>query len=121
MDKLATILADVEPFKLNYKIIEQVVAQLQKDFDDIEVKVEITDNGNPYLQLCQAVVPIVDWLLEKRPERLFALFYRIDIPEQTVKALLVDPEVSIAQAYTDLILNRELQKVIIRNFYSNQL
>lgn len=119
MDALSEQLANLEPFKLEHRIIQQVVAQLQKDFDDIIVEVELNDTETPYVQLKRQVMPIIDWLLEKRPERLFSLFYRIDIPEHKVKQLLIaTDEIDICEAYTDLILNRELQKVITRNFYS---
>lgn len=118
MDTLSTQLANLDSFKLEHRIISQVVAQLQKDFDDIIVDVELKPEESPYVQLKRQLIPIIDWLLEKRPERLFSLFYRIDIPEQVVKSLLVDSQTDLVEAYTDQILNRELQKVITRNFYS---
>ncbi|MES2628087.1 MAG: hypothetical protein V4616_03875 [Bacteroidota bacterium] len=119
MDALTAQLANPEPFKLQHRIIQQVVAQLQKDFDDIVIDVTLSGDESPYDQLRREIRPVVDWLLEKRPERLFTLFYRIDIPEQRVKQLMASSdEVDIVDEYTDLILDRELQKVIIRNFYS---
>lgn len=118
MDALTEQLSNLEPFKIQHTIIRQVVAQIQKDFDDIVVEVELNDNETPYVQLKRQIYPIIDWLMEKRPERLFALFYRIDIPEQTVKRLLTGDDENLVDAYTDLILQRELQKVIVRNFYS---
>jgi hypothetical protein len=118
MNDLAKQLSDLGPFKLEESIIRQVAAQLAKDFNDIQVEVSFTGSGDPYLELKQQVLPIVDYLLEKNPEKLFALFYRIDIPEQKVKSLFTG-EGDAVDEYTELILNRELQKVITRNFYAS--
>lgn len=120
MNTLEAHLADIESFKLQHAVVQQVVTQIQKDFDDIIVEVNLDGEGSPYDQLKKQIRPIIDWLLEKRPERLFALFYRIDIPEQVVKRLMTDGGEGgdVVEQYTDLILQRELQKVIIRNFYS---
>ncbi len=119
MSSLNEQLAKIESFKLEHRIIKQVVEQIKKDFDDVRVEVKIGKDGSPYEQLKKQIYPIIEWMFEKRPERLFALFYRIDIPEHRVKQLLHgDVEGDVVEQYTDLILQRELQKVIIRNFYS---
>lgn len=117
MDELTRQLSNLAPFKLEQSIIRQVVAQLDKDLNDLRLEVEFTGKGTPYDELSAQLKPIIAWLLEKYPEKLFALFYRIDIPEGRVRQLLLHAEDPV-QAYTDLILDRELQKVIIRNFYS---
>lgn len=121
MDELSTQLANLEPFKLQHPVIQQVIAQLQKDLDDIRVEVELTPDETPYIQMKRQLIPVIDWLLQERPERLFTLFYRIDIPEQKVKALMIEDDIDIVEAYTDLILVRELQKVVTRNYYSSGL
>ncbi len=118
MDKLASQLANLEPFKFEHRIIQQVVAQIKKDFDDIVIDLELNAVETPYQQLKAYLKPIIEYLLDERPERLFTLFYRIDISEQTVKSLMGNADIDLAEEYTELILNRELQKVIIRNFYS---
>ena len=120
MSTLNDYLARIESFKLEHPIVRQVINQIQKDFDDIAIEVELEDREeSPYEQLRKQLRPVIDWLMEKRPERLFALFYRIDIPEQTVKRIMTGGgEGDVVEQCTDLILQRELQKVIVRNYYS---
>lgn len=59
------------------------------------------------------------YLLERDFERLLQALYRIDVPEQRFKEALVAAE-DPAATITDLILQRELQKVKTRRWYASR-
>ncbi|QSE97677.1 hypothetical protein [Fulvivirga lutea] len=67
-----------------------------------------------------ALLKIVSYLLNNDFEKFILAMYRIDISETKVKTILAtsDPE-NIASELTDLIIERELQKVETRKKYSS--
>lgn len=68
-----------------------------------------------------ALKKIVSYLLDRDMSRLLLALYRIDVSEQKVKKVLAEAEPSkIADSITDLIIERELQKVETRLKYRNQ-
>ncbi|HEX4886866.1 MAG TPA: hypothetical protein VFV37_02370 [Luteibaculaceae bacterium] len=121
MSELSALLQNPQVYYLNQVVIEDVVAQLRKDLDTIELEVVWEVGETPYQSVYKALFPVVDYLMEKNPERLFQLFYRIDIPEHIVRNVLLGSVEDLCETYCDLILNRELQKVIIRRYYAQSL
>lgn len=62
---------------------------------------------------------IISYLIDKDFQRLLNVLYRIDINEEKFKiALTLDPPSEVAPAIAQLIIDRELQKVITRRKYS---
>lgn len=72
-------------------------------------------------ELRTALRKIISYLLDRDMSRLLLALYRIDVSETKVKQVLAEakPE-EIADAITDLIIERELQKVETRIKYSGQ-
>ena len=56
-------------------------------------------------------------LADKNPESFFQLMYRLDIPEQKVKAVLFEPDA--AKQIASLIYKRQLQKIEVRKMFHN--
>lgn len=69
-------------------------------------------------ELRNALIKIINYLLNKDLERLLLAMYRIDIAEHKVKTVLStsDPE-NISYDLAELIIQRELQKVETRKKY----
>ena len=64
-------------------------------------------------------MPLVDEMLNEDYPKLLSILYRIDIDEEFINRKL--KEISNAdtdEVITDLIIKRELQKVIIKEIYS---
>jgi hypothetical protein len=59
-------------------------------------------------------------MLENQADRFWNLLYSIDLDETKVKDAIFGKDTNSIQLLTDLILKRELQKVVIRNFYSGK-
>lgn len=64
---------------------------------------------------------VVQYLLDKDFQRLINIMYRIDLPESTFKQVLASEEPDkIANSLAKHILDRQLQKVALRQKYSSQ-
>ena len=60
-------------------------------------------------------------IIERQPQLLPNIIYRIDLSEHKVKLLLNNPEINAAKALTEMVLHREMQKVFYRNVYSGKI
>jgi len=116
-------LKDLSKFHNRLEIVKQAGDQLVKDFEMEGLKIEFS--GDPltcYEELYKQVIEIVAFLLDQRIERFMQLLYRIDINEKQLKQILEQGNSDRVHAdVTKLILERELKKVIIRNFYNGTL
>jgi len=112
----------LERFAQRIDLLQQVVAQLNKDFQLSGFEVNFTDNeADAYRELSEQLIPVIDYMLEYQTERFWSLLYGIDLNEKQVREALFGEEVNTLQRLTDLILKRELQKVVIRNHYAGRL
>ncbi len=99
------------------ELLEDTLNQIEKDFGQIELQLREVKQGDDYFErLCADLSYTVDALLDKAPDRLFSLMYRIDLPESRISNLLGSDEPAMAIA--EMILKRELQKVVIRRKFS---
>ena len=105
----------------NLKLLQEVVAQINKDFQLNGPVVGFSGRDEKaYTELTGQIRPIVEHLLEKQPDRFWNLLYSIDLNENQVKEALSDSGPDGIGQLTDLILKRELQKVVIRYHYSGK-
>lgn len=112
----------LELFAMRIDLLAQVVAQLNKDFQLSGFEVNFTGNeANAYRELSDQLIPVIDYMLEHQTERFWSLLYGIDLNEEQVRKALFGEEADSLQRLTDLIIRRELQKVVIRNHYAGRL
>lgn len=78
---------------------------LPKDIDSLE-------------ELKTALRKVISYLLDKEFERLLQIMYRIDVPEEKFNHAFQEKG-NIAEKITDLVIERELQKVQTRIKYRN--
>lgn len=85
---------------------------------EISASVE-EDAGNPsHEELKRLIAGHVRKMLHQNYERLLNLLYRIDVPEAKVaEALSEYPPNEAPEALADMIIERQLQKVITRQQY----
>lgn len=110
---------DIEPFKAQELVIRQTVAQIKKDFNMFGMDVEFPlDFKMVYEDLVKHVNYNIDTLLYRNLQKLSALLYQIDISEvEIMKAWEDQPHYTKSQVITELIIYRELKKVLFRNYY----
>ncbi len=103
-------------------LIKKVVLQIEKDFSWFNLDINFEENNelSAYQQLYQQILPLVEELLNDDYPKLLAMLYRIDLDEDYLnRQLKVTPNADTDEIICDLIIKRELQKVIIREIYSS--
>ena len=123
MDNLPLSSQDFSRYERSVALLRDVVAQINKDFRLNGFDVEFSGEGETaYQELSEQLIPVIEYMLEHLTETFWNLVYSIDLNEAKVKQILFgqeEVENAIGQL-TDLILKRELQKVVIRHFYSGR-
>jgi hypothetical protein len=113
---------DIEIAKSNLDAVKQTAAQVIKDFATFSIEIEFPENLNlAYDELFDQVNDCIHSLLYGDREKLMSLLYRIDLSEANMKTArsAIDQNTE-AVIISELILHRELQKVLIRNYFSRQ-
>lgn len=123
MDNLPLSPDDFNRYQRSVALLQEVVAQINKDFRLNGFEVEFSGQGETaYRELSDQLIPVIDYMLEHQTETFWNLIYRIDLNENKVKQILfgLDEVADAIGQLTDLILKRELQKVVIRHFYAGK-
>ncbi|MGD1844140.1 MAG: hypothetical protein ACFB10_01965 [Salibacteraceae bacterium] len=112
-------LSDLSAYQRRLELVQQTADQVIKDLGAHGEEVRFS--GNPdtaYQELTDQLIPILNYLMEKNHQRLFQLLYRIDLSEKVIRRELLYPgEGDASQRLAHLILERELKKVVIRNYF----
>ena len=109
-------LFSIEPYRHDLEVIRDTVRQIKKDFGIFNFEISFSGNeANAYPELKTQLVAIFKDLLGNHKEKVFALLYSIDVPENKLKdkPTLVAFEEHIAE----LVLERELMKVVMRKLF----
>lgn len=113
---------NLELYKGRPQIIRQTAEQIIRDFGRFGF--EITFSGNTdmaYEELFQQLDLTITHLIETDFGRLYALLYQIDLSERQILAKKKEfPQHTDAEIITELIIHRELQKVLTRNYFKMQ-
>jgi hypothetical protein len=113
---------DIELYKNESEVIRQTVAQVMKDFSMFGMHVDFSGNtemayGELFIQLSHHI----QTMLETNNGKLMSLLYQVDISERKILDSVTDhPEYSYAEVITELVIHRELKKVLLRNYFKNQ-
>jgi hypothetical protein len=103
-------------------LIHQTARQIQKDF--AEFGMEVTFSGNletAYDELFDQMHAHVKVMVEKNFHSVFNFLYRIDLSEKTILQAEVDyPEYTKVEVMCHLIIQREIKKVLIRNYFKEK-
>jgi septation ring formation regulator EzrA len=115
--------SDYKRYEQSVWLLQEVVKQVNKDFRLQGFDVEFSGKGeSAYQELTDQLKPVIEYMLENQTETFWNLIYGIDLSESKVRQILFGKEEAIdaIQELTDLILKRELQKVVIRLYYSGK-
>lgn len=110
---------NLAPFLMNQKILQDLCLQLTKDLavDGFEVHIPFPLSA-AFEQLYQQLFPLIQSLEKENKAKLNLILYRTDISEaQLHTRIKFEKGKSFAQLLTELIIKRELQKVVIRNMH----
>jgi hypothetical protein len=114
-------MSDIDRYKNNAEIINQVVAQIIKDFGMFGL--DIYFSGNTVLAyneiFAQLSVHIAE-LFANDTQRLWALLYQIDLDQKVISNARADhPDWKNEDVIAELLIHRELKKVLFRNFHKH--
>ena len=99
--------------------LEETLLQLEKDFLSIGINFNISKPVESYTHLLLFTKDLVEALNKQDPKRIVNLLYRIDLPEGKVQEEMKNTQLTFSELLAELIVKRELKKVILRNYYSN--
>jgi len=110
----------MEKYRHDLEVVRDTAAQVIKDFAMISIDFKFSGKEETaYEELKAQMIPALQRLYENDSTRLKSLYYRVDISEKKLHALPASKEEMIP-ALADLILERELIKVITRKLFSNK-
>ena len=101
------------------KLLIETTLQLEKDFLTIGVKFDVQKPIQDYKTLFSFTSILVNTLSEQDPKQILNLLYHIDLPEEKVQSDMQISLLTFSELLAELIVRRELKKVIMKNYYSN--
>ncbi len=110
--------SDLENFRNESEIIRLTAQQVIKDFALFGMDITFSgDTINAYNELFDQLDSSLVELLNSDYRRLLSLLYHIDISEKELNQKLAAHNRDHSAVIAEMILERELKKVIIRKFY----
>lgn len=100
-------------------LFEKFRLQLRKDFESCALQGSFCDElQQNYEMIKQVILTEIEKTGRIAGGRLQELLYRIDISEMQIKnAYIKSPELKMEEVIADLIIKRELQKIVFKEFY----
>ncbi len=102
------------------EIVQKTVLQIIKDFDRFGIEIKFPgDLKMAYDDLLGQILPIIQNLLVDNTTVLYSLLYAIDLSERTISKGVADMKnLELHEVISHLLLDRELHKVLTRDFFS---
>ena len=115
-------LKDLSPYQQQINLVQQTADQIIKDFEIFGFNIEFSGNNQTaYSELTNQITPVIHELIFENYEKLMSLMYKIDLNEKQISNIINDFEKDeVVAEITHLILERELKKVVIRQYFQNQ-
>ncbi|MFT5749328.1 MAG: hypothetical protein ACI93S_000583 [Ancylomarina sp.] len=109
----------VSKYRDKVEILRQVAAQIEKDFYQFGFEVKFSgEPADAYDELFAQINEHVAYMLSQDYHRLVLLLYQIDLSEkEIIRNELKYPNVDKHQLLSEMIIQRELKKVLIRNYF----
>jgi hypothetical protein len=109
----------IQSYISNVDLLNETADQIIKDFGMFGLIVKFSGSrANAYDELFGQIQPHIEKSMNENYQKFMNILYRIDISEiQLKKKLSENTSESTSEVITELIIKRELQKVVIRNYY----
>lgn len=110
---------DPAPYINRLDLIKDTANQVIKDFDMFGLEIKFSGSAyNAYEELFDQIQPHIENLISNNRQKFMGILYRIDVSEEQLKkAVSENQSESFSAIVTDLVIKRELQKVVIRLQY----
>lgn len=112
---------EIQKSRNDEQIVRETALQVIKDFNMFGMEVNFPANIHwAYEQLFEQLLDHVTRMLGENDRKLLSLLYQIDISEKKIQSETQNqPDKVLPEIVTELILDRELKKVITRNYFKN--
>ncbi|MGQ1784318.1 MULTISPECIES: hypothetical protein [unclassified Saccharicrinis] len=118
----ATSRADLQQASRKNELIVETGRQIQKDFGEFGLEIHFSGKAEIfYEELFEQMKVHVASLISDSQDRFMHFLYRIDISEKQI--MLYEQEMQdsdYSEVLTELIIHRELKKVITRDYFRQQ-
>ena len=94
--------------------LQETLVQLKKDFLMIGINFDIEKPVPDYKSLFTHTEKLVHAFHDQNPKLLYDLLYRIDLSEEMVQEKMKTSTLSFTEMLAELIVKRELYKVVLR-------
>ena len=113
---------DISKYFNRLDLIKDTANQIIKDFDMFNLEIKFSGNTyNAYEGLFEQIEPHINQLISSNQQKFMGILYRIDLNDEHIKkAVNENLSESFSAIVSDLIIKRELQKVVIREHYKKQ-
>ena len=103
------------------KIVSDLCQQITKDINEDDCVIHLKwSTQSAFADLFQQIFPVIERLEKTNQSKLNFILNRTDISEiQLKQAIKKNKSWNNAQIISDLIIKRELQKVVIRSHFKN--
>ena len=103
-------------------LIKDTANQIIKYFDMFGLEIKFSGNAyNAYEELFEQIEPKINQLINTNQSKFMSVLYRIDLSDvQINKAINENSSETFSAIISDLIIKRELQKVVIRKQFNNK-
>ena len=115
-------LSQLLTFHNQLNIIQETADQTIKDFDAFGYEIIFSGKEeSAYEELFKQLSPLIESLINNNYKKLMNVLYRIDVAEDVINQELKNNNPSeFAAIITKIVLERELKKVVTRNYYKHQ-
>jgi hypothetical protein len=113
---------EIEIYFNNQQVIDQLLRQVEKDLE-LEPNCLLCNSSeaNVFDSIFKLLLPIVEKNIHQDYGKFMNTLYRIDVSEQKIKQSMLDKSsIEFPCVMTELILQKEMQKIIIRLVYANR-
>jgi hypothetical protein len=113
---------DISQYINRLDLIKNTADQIIKDFDMFGMEVKFSGNAySAYEELFDQIEPHISQLITSNQSKFMGILYRIDLSDEQIKKAVSENSTEPFPAIvTDLIIKRELQKVVIRSHYNTK-
>ena len=110
---------DISTYLNRLDLNKDTANQVIKDFDMFGLEITFSGNAyNAYEELFEQIHPHMEKLITGNRQKFMGILYRIDLSEEQIKkAINENYSEPFSEIITDLVIKRELQKVVIRKQY----
>ena len=94
--------------------LTETLQQLEKDFSMTGIDFDITKPVYSYKHLFDFTFKLINTINQQYPKKILNLLYRVDLSEEFVQEQMRETECSFTEMLSELIVKRELYKVVLR-------